>query len=198
LWAWLIFFFTGLRYSVFIEEKLNPKRNYIFCPNHFSYLDIPMSAVAVKRNWRFMAKTELNTIPLLKIFFRTVDISVDRDKARKSFNAVLEARASLQHGYNLVVYPEGTIGYHPPQLLPFKNGPFRLAIETQKPVVPVTFPDNWQLLSVDGYKLKGKPGLSRIIIHKPIETAGLTMIDVSALRQKVHDIILSELKKYND
>ena len=95
-----------------------------------------------------------------------------------------------------MIYPEGTIGPNPPSLLRFKNGSFRLAIEKQVPIVPFTLVDNWKLLYVDGWKMHGRPGVSRAIIHHPIETKGMTMDDLPSLKEKVFHVIESDLKKY--
>lgn len=193
-WAWLLFLLTGIIYRIRYEEKLTSKKSYIFCSNHFSYLDIPMSALVARRNWRFMAKVELEDIPIFNIFFRTVDIPVNRERARESLKAVEEARESLHKGMSIVIYPEGMIGLHPPKMVRFKNGPFRLAIEEQVAIIPVTMMDNWKILFVDGWKMFGRPGISRVFVHSPIETKGMTLDDMDELKEKVYKIIDHDLK----
>jgi 1-acyl-sn-glycerol-3-phosphate acyltransferase len=79
--------------------------------------------------------------------------------------------------------------------LHFKNGPFRLAIEKQAPIVPITLVDNWRHLYVEK-KIWGKPGLLRMVVHEPIITKGMTANDVDALRDRVHAVIDGELKKH--
>jgi len=195
VWARLLFFMTGIFYRIHYEEKLSEEKPYIFCANHFSYMDIPMSALVVKRSWRFMAKVELDNIPIFNIFFRTVDIPVDRGSARESLKAVQEAQDSLERGMNIVIYPEGTIGPHPPKMVRFKNGPFRLAIEKQVPIIPVTMADNWKMLFVDKWKMNGRPGIARVFVHSPVETKGLTMHDMDSLKEKVFNVIDHELKE---
>jgi len=197
VWARLLFFLTGIISRIHYEHELDQNQPYIFCANHFSYLDIPVSALAVKRNWRFMAKIELADIPILNIFFKNLDIAVHRENIRESFKAIKEAGDSLDKGFNIVVYPEGTISPHPPKLVRFKNGPFRMAIEKQIPIVPLTMIDNWRLLYVDGWKMHGHPGVARVFVHAPIETAGMTMDDLNLLKEKVFHILESDLKKYN-
>jgi 1-acyl-sn-glycerol-3-phosphate acyltransferase len=196
IWGYILFLFTGLILKRQYEEKLSKDRPYIFCANHFSYLDIPVSAMVVRRKWRFMAKIQLSNIPIFSIFFGTLDIAVDRDNRRESFRAQVEAGGSLDRKISIVVYPEGTIGPHPPSLVRFKNGPFRMAIEKQVPIVPLTMPDNWRLLYVNGWKIHGHPGVARAFIHSPIETTGMTMDDVDSLRDQVYRIIDADLKKY--
>jgi len=143
-----------------------------------------------------MAKVELGNIPLFNIFFRTVDISVDRQSGRESFKAFKEAGESLENGMSIVNYPEGKISTHVPMLARFKNGPFRLAIEKKIPIVPLTMLDNWKMLYVDGGKMHGRPGISRVIVHPPIETKHLSPDDVDELKRKVFHIIERDLAKF--
>jgi 1-acyl-sn-glycerol-3-phosphate acyltransferase len=195
VWGYILFFLIGIIPRIRYESKLSKDRAYIFCSNHFSYFDVPMSAMAVRRNWRFMAKEELANIPILNIFFRTVDILINRDNARDSFRSMQEASESLKKGMSIVVYPEGMIGPHPPKMVRFKNGPFKLAIEQQVPIVPVTLVDNWKILVVKGWNIYGRPGLARVFVHSPIETKGMTLDDTNALKEKVYGIIDKQLKK---
>ena len=195
VWAWLIFLFTGIIYSIKRESKLNKNQAYIFCPNHTSYLDIPLFAMCYRGYFRFMAKLELSNIPLFNIFFRTIDISVNRGSITESYKALRIAAESIEEGASLVIFPEGKVAHHPPKLEKFKAGPFRLAIEKQVSVVPVTFLDNWQMLYVDK-KIWGRPGIARIVVHKPISTIGLTLDDIESLQIKVHDIIENTIKEY--
>ena len=66
----------------------------------------------------------------------------------------------------------------------FKNGPFRLAIEKQVPIVPITFMNNWLLLPDDFYRRIGHPGIAHVILHDPIPTIGLTENDLDVLKEK--------------
>jgi 1-acyl-sn-glycerol-3-phosphate acyltransferase len=75
----------------------------------------------------------------------------------------------------------------------FKDGAFRAAIEKQIPIVPVTIPYNWIILPADQFLLRWHP--LKVIFHEPIETTGLTLQDVDALKEKVFRIIDEELKR---
>ena len=195
-WGRIIFIFSGIIWKVQFEQKLDKNKTYIFCPNHFSYLDIPMFVICFNGNFRYMAKMELDNIPLFNIFFRTVDIPVNRGNYRESHKSLLIAQESLKKGMSLVIFPEGTIGPNPPQLLNFKNGPFRLAIENEIAIVPITFPDNWKLLHVEK-KFWGRPGIARAIVHAPIETKGMQLTQQNELRERVYNIISDTLKKHS-
>ncbi len=195
IWARLICVFTGLFWEVKFEAPLVRGQRYVFVANHFSYLDIPAFALCYSGNYRFMAKAELSRIPLFNIFFRTVDISVNRSSMTESMKAFKEAGNSLQRGFSLVIFPEGGISPHPPGMMKFKNGPFKLAIDAQVPVVPITFVDNWRHLHVEE-KIFGRPGRVRIRVHRPILTTGMTAADQAVLSQQVYQTIDQTLREY--
>ena len=195
VWAAIVLGGSGMPWRIRHEFKQRHPHGVIFCPNHFSYADIPLAMLACEGNIRFMAKVELGSIPIFRIFFRTVDIPVNRGNRVEAYKALKQAEESLDQGYNLVVFPEGTIGPNPPQLLPLKTGPFRLAIEKQVPIVPVTFIDNWRCLHVEK-KIWGKPGLLRVVVHQAVDTKGMTLDDVETLKQTVYNTINDELRKH--
>ena len=102
-----------------------------------------------------------------------------------SHRAFLRAASDLEKGISITLFPEGTILHNGPRIGRFKNGPFRLAIQAQVPVVPITFLDNWVLLPDDFLKRTGRPGISRVIIHDPIPTLGMTEDDMETLKAQV-------------
>jgi 1-acyl-sn-glycerol-3-phosphate acyltransferase len=187
-WAYFIVTFTGVRYQTEMEEQLDLTRQYVFCPNHSSILDIPYFATVWNNKFKFLAKIEFARIPFFGIFFRTIDIPVDRNSKIGSFRALLKAKEAIDKGYSIIMFPEGTSERNPPQLLEFKNGPFKLAIDKQVPVVPVTFLDNWHLFLFHG-DFMGNPGISRVIIHKPIETTGLNDADLERIKTETYNTI---------
>ena len=76
----------------------------------------------------------------------------------------------------------------------FKNGPFKLAISRQVPIVPITFHNNWKILSHEKDYHNSWPGVSRITIHEPIPTAGMNEDDdLERLKKMVRDVIQTEL-----
>ncbi len=141
-----------------------------------------------------MGKDELLDGFVTGLYFRTVDIPVNRESKMSSFRAFKKAGDRLHGGQTLVIFPEGRIPPHyPPKLDEFKNGPFRLAIELKIPIIPITSPDTWKVLWDDGLKHGSRPGICHIFVHKPIETAHLTIDDADALRDMVHGMIENKL-----
>jgi 1-acyl-sn-glycerol-3-phosphate acyltransferase len=189
--------FAGIFYRYSFETKIDWSRPYIICPNHTSNLDITAVALLNKSTFAFLGKEELLDNFVTKLFFKTIDIPVNRESKIASFRAFKKADEYLKKGISLAIFPEGTISHHyPPRLQDFKNGPFRLAIEHQIPIIPVTLVNVWKKMWDDGSQLGSRPGICDIRVHQPIETRGLSIDDVDQLREKVFNIINSELEKH--
>ncbi len=127
-----------------------------------------------------------------------MNISVDRNSKMDSHRAFVRSSSELDKGTSLVMFPEGTIPNNTPKLGRFKNGPFKLAIAKQIPIVPVTFLNNWQILP-DGRKKKhgGRPKRAKAIVHAPIETKGMTENDLELLKAMVYKTIDNALRQNN-
>ncbi|WP_207422612.1 lysophospholipid acyltransferase family protein [Desertivirga brevis] len=185
---------VGFNYKYKVEKEIDWTRTYIFCANHTSNLDITVMTLIAKNNFAFLGKDELLDNPLLKMFFKTIDIPVDRSSRISSFKAFKRTAEYLKEGISVIIFPEGGIGdEYPPVLLPFKNGPFRLAIENKVPIIPISINDAWKLMWDDGSKYGSRPGICHICIHAPIETGDLTAEDADVLKDKVYDKIKSGL-----
>ncbi len=137
-----------------------------------------------------MGKDELRKAPLFNIFFRKMNILVDRKSRMGSHRAFVRASQEIDKGHSIILFPEGTISKESPKMRPFKNGAFKLAIDKQVPIVPITFVNNWEHLQ-DRAFLQGKsgPGVSLIYVHKPIETKGMTEADMLSLKTLVYNKI---------
>jgi len=169
----------------------------VIVANHTSYLDIVLSYHALPFKIIFMAKAELLKVPLFNIFFKKLDIPVNRKNNTDAHKALLKASSEIKNGNSIFIFPEGTISNNG-NLKPFKNGAFKLAIDEQVPILPITFINNWRLLQNGGlFKSLGRPGLAKIIIHQPIQTKGMTEHHVSMLRDNVRDLTINTLKDYN-
>ncbi|HEY4651983.1 MAG TPA: lysophospholipid acyltransferase family protein [Pontibacter sp.] len=198
LWSaiFLRMFITPLQ--VEWRMKFDPAQRYIFTPNHSSYLDIPMMLRAIPGFLNFVGKSSLAKVPLWGKVYGALYICVDRRSAISSAKSYLQSKKTLDEGRSLVIFPEGTI---PPtaglQMMEFKDGPFRIAIEKQLPVVPVTMPYNQYFMPdvEEGLKIRRHP--LKMIVHEPIATEGMTLADVPALRERVFQIIQQELINHN-
>ena len=186
---------TGIFYKIQYEQPIDWSRTYIVCPNHVSNLDIMSVSKVLKNTFCFMGKHELLDNPLLGIFFKSIDIPVNRESKISSYKAFRQTGERLAQGISVVIFPEGTISkdVYPPQLQEFKNGPFRLAIELKIPILPITSLDTWKVMWDSGSVHGSRPGICHIFVHKPIETAHMTVEDADQLRDKVYDVIKQKL-----
>jgi 1-acyl-sn-glycerol-3-phosphate acyltransferase len=131
---------------------------------------------------------------VLGFFFRTIDITVNRDSKISSFRAFKTAGERLKEGISVVIFPEATIPLmYPPELGNFKNGAFRLAIDLKIPILPVTSLNTWKVLWNTGSLYGSRPGICDIFVHKPIETAHLSLDDADKLRDEVHELIKQKI-----
>ena len=197
LWARLYFPLIFLNVKFDIQFDLVKNRQYILCANHFSYLDIPAIA-RIPIYTKFIGKSSIATVPFFGYMFRKIHIPVNRSNSKSRGQSILQARKALDMGYGLSFFPEGGIKTKkPPQMTPFHDGAFRLAIEKQIPIIPVTFHDNYKI-QPDEPHFNIFPGKMRIVLHPPILPATQDEAEIKALKKKVFDIIQSELNSNQD
>jgi 1-acyl-sn-glycerol-3-phosphate acyltransferase len=151
--------------------------------------------IATPLYFHTMGKAELLKVPLFWRFFQRMNIPVNRKSVKDSHRAYLRAGADIDKGISITLFPEGTIHHNGPVMGRFKNGPFRLAIEKQVPIVPVTFLNNWLLLPDDYQNRIGHPGIAKVIIHDPIPTKGMSEMDLEALKSAVYEVITRPLEE---
>lgn len=196
VWAYCMFTLVAMPFRIEQRKKLDKHQHYVFVANHFSYFDIasmgfnPINAV-------FVGKNDMEKVPLFGFMYRKLHITVDRTSLSSRVNTLKRSAQAIEEGKSIMIFAEGGIlSKHPPTMVKFKDGAFRVAIEKQIPLVPVTIPNNWIILP-DEQPLLLRWGTMKVIFHEPIETKGLTLDDVSELRDKVFSIIATELEHEN-
>ena len=196
IWSALFMGLSFVPVKVKYKGKKPGKGPYVICANHFSILDIAVMGF-LPVNFVYVGKSELAKIPLFGYMFRKLHITVNRKSLKDRYKALEKAKRAADEGHSLVMFPEGgVLSEDPPNMVRFKEGPFRVAIEKQIPVIPVTFPFNWLILPDDkSYLLYHQA--CYVIVHEPVSTEGLTMEDLPALKEKVFKVIDQELKIYN-
>lgn len=195
-WAMALFTCVGLIWKRELKAKFSNKQQYIFCPNHFSYIDIAAMGLTPV-NTIFVGKSAMEKIPLFGFMYRHLHITVDRSKLTSKYSSYTRSLQALDEGKSLIIFPEGgIISEKPPHMSRFKDGAFRLAIEKQIPIVPVTLPHNWIILPDTMPMLLHLKKLT-LVFHEPIDPSAYTAKDIDALKATVHGIIDQELKKQN-
>lgn len=126
-----------------------------------------------------------------------MNVTVDRENKISSHKAFIKLAEQVDKGNCVGIFPEGTISKNAPKLIPFKSGPFKLAIGKKTPIVPVTFLNNWKLLERGTFlKGKGRPGKAIVIINSAIETGENHSEYSEILMKKTFQIIESNIAGY--
>lgn len=167
-WARAYFSLIFLSVKLETKGKILPGKPYIFLANHFSYLDVAMMGF-IPGDVLFVGKASISKAPLFGYYFKKLHIAVDRDRMKSRAETMRRAGIALDQGSSIILFPEGGIfTLHPPKMVPFKNGAFRLAMEKQIPVIPVTLSYNHLILPEDDqfllYRRKAK-----MVFHQALE-----------------------------
>jgi 1-acyl-sn-glycerol-3-phosphate acyltransferase len=193
-WAKFLFTFFFIRIDIKGREYIKPEQAYIFVCNHSSSLDIPLFATACINTFRFLSKIEVTKFPIIGYVVKKLYITVDRKSRTDSVRSIEKMKSSLtEEGISVVLFPEGHRNTTNKPLLDFKDGAFRLAIETQLPIAVLTILNTRDFLPADEFGMK--PGTIYAAWSEPIETKGLTLNDVPTLKEKVKEILLKNLAK---
>jgi len=164
--AWNGVRLTGVRVATVGLDQLDAAGTYIFMSNHVSNLDPPILIPLIPRRTSVMVKKELFTYPILGRAMRMGSlVPVDRGNRDAGIEAVKAAKQVIGQGLNMTIYVEGKRSFDG-KLLPFKKGPFYLAMECGVPVVPVTIAGTHYAMPKKRFAIR--PGTVKVIFHEPI------------------------------
>ena len=191
IWAKCILIGMGFNTKIVFEQHPEKGRSYMFVANHTSMIDIMLMLSIVENPFVFVGKKELAKIPLFGFFYKRTCILVDRSSPKSRMEVFERAQKRLKQGMSICIFPEGGVPDESIILDEFKDGAFRLAIEHEIPVVPMTFYDNKKRFSYTFFS--GSPGQLRAKVHHFIETKGKSEIK-KTLKTEVRTLILNELQ----
>ncbi len=196
IWSKVILYGMGFVPRIKRAKKLNWKDSYMLIANHTSMTDIMLMLLVAKSPFVFVGKAELAKIPLFGLFYKRTCILVDRSSSKSRNAAVLAAQRRLKQGLSVCIFPEGGVPDDESILLDtFKNGAFRLAIDHQIPIVPISFADNKKRFSYTFFS--GGPGQMRVQVHQFLDTHNLETSAVDQLRDESWNIIHDQLIAFN-
>jgi 1-acyl-sn-glycerol-3-phosphate acyltransferase len=194
IWASLVLYGMGFIPKVNYNTTLDTHKSYMLTANHTSMIDIMMMIYVSKTPFVFIGKRELAKLPVFGLIYRRSCILVDRGNAKSRKEAFLQAQRRLKNGVSICIFPEGGVPDDVHVMLDdFKDGAFRLSIEHQIPIVPISFPDSKKRFRY-GFD-SGSPGVLRAVVHPLIPTKGLelNLQNRKLLKQKTAEAIQSEL-----
>lgn len=186
---------TFIRYEFYGRENFRKGQAYIYVSNHTSFLDIPGMCLIIPGEFRALAKKELLKIPVFGWIAQSATVVVDRSSGESRKKSMDKLKKILLDGISILIFAEGTQNRTKEILQTFKEGAFRIAIDTQQPVLPLVVVGAGPLMPPGTIKLK--PGKIKIIVSPEISTAGLTYEDLSALKRKTFDVMKNMIAKNN-
>ena len=181
---------VGIRLKVEGRGRLDRKQSYVIVGNHSSSLDFIVHAHAFPGVFRFLAKQELQKIPVFGWVVKKMCLIVDRSSAMSRARSVVALKQHLAEGWSIFIYPEGSRNKSDDLLGPFYDGAFRIAIQTKAPLAVETILNMSKIAS--GYGLR--PGTVRIVWDEPIPTVGMTANDIPALKERVEQMMRGHLQ----
>ncbi len=186
-WGASLLRWNGIRVEVERPERLRGDRPCIYVANHVSFVDIWAMVKAMPDTVRFVSKKELFRVPAMGQAMKAAGhIPIDRKNHAAAFAMYDEAAVLVRGGTSAVVFPEGTRSWDG-TLMPFKKGPFVLAIKAQVPIVPVYIHGTFDIMR-RGSRYPRK-GVIRLVPGDEIPTAGLTFDDRDALSRRTREAL---------
>ena len=197
IWSRLTCHILLLPIKVNNNTQVKTNQSYIFVANHQGAFDIFLIYGFLGRNFKWMMKKSLRSIPFVgKACQSAGHIFVDKSGPKKIQETIEQARHTLIDGTSLVVFPEGSRTFTG-KMRPFKKGAFQLADELQLPIVPLTIDGSFEILPRTGKFIKRHR--MTLTMHDPIDPQGQGPEDITATMEKAYTAIQSRLpEQYKD
>jgi 1-acyl-sn-glycerol-3-phosphate acyltransferase len=186
-WSWLFSKLNFILYEITGRDNISRNKSYIYVSNHTSFLDIPGLCLALPGQFRPLAKKELLKIPVFGWIAQVAAVIVDRSSHDSRVKSLEKLSRTLAKGISILIFPEGTQNRSKELLQPFKDGAFRIAIETKQPILPIMIEGAGKLMPPG--KAEIYPGKIRIVIGEEIPTAGYSDKDIQKLKTKVFEVM---------
>ena len=168
------------------DAPTNPRLPYVAVSNHESYADIFLiSHFPWEMKW--LSKDTMFKIPVMGWMMRMAnDIPIERGKRESVVSALRGCRDRLSKRVSVMIFPEGTRA-RTDDLLPFKDGAFKLAIEAGVPILPIAVAGTRHCMAKGSFAFRRARAKARVL--PAIPTTGLTNADVAALRERTRETI---------
>lgn len=185
LWMGLFLLLSGCRFSISGKENFNETTNAVIVCNHNSLIDIPVSFPFLPRANKTIAKKSFSKIPIFGLIYTFGTVLVDRKDEKSRRKSIEDMKEVLATGLDMLIYPEGTRNRTSEPLKSFHSGAFKLAIDTNKPIIPVVLLNTKKILPAKP-AMYFTPGKIQMDILPAIYPEGHT---IDSLKNKVYDIM---------
>ncbi|KAA3609323.1 MAG: 1-acyl-sn-glycerol-3-phosphate acyltransferase [Calditrichaeota bacterium] len=191
IWGRVSVWVTLSRISVSGREKIKEGQSYVIVANHPSAFDILVVYGWIGLDFKWVIKKEVRKYPILGYSCHKMGhVFVDRSNTDAAIKSLQSAKSRIRDGVSIFFFPEGT---RHKEIGQFKKGAFRMALDLELPILPVTIRDSEKI--IPSKSIKVRPGHAEMIFHDPIETSDYNHENLRELVEKSHDIIMAPLKK---
>jgi len=194
LWSWIFSMLTFIRYSFVGREHFHKGKSHIYVSNHTSFLDIPGLCLMIPGEFRPLAKKELLKIPVFGWIAQSAAIIVDRSSGESRKKSMDKLKRIKLEGLSILIFAEGTQNRTKEVLQPFKDGAFRIAIDTQEPILPMVVVGAGPLMPPGTLQLK--PGKVKVVVAPEIPTTGLAYDDIPKLKRQTFEVMKELIVKH--
>lgn len=189
VWARLNGYLTPMLVNVMGRNNILTTQSYVIVANHQSQYDIFVLYGWLGVDFKWVMKQELRKIPGIGIGCEKVGhIFIDRSNHEKAIASLHAAKEKIVNGTSVIFFPEGTRSKDG-SLRTFKKGAFKMAIDLELPILPITIIGTKEILPSNTTDLF--PGKVLMMIHKPIDTTGYTDANLDELMDLTHRVIES-------
>lgn len=196
---WSMFAIRLLLLPVKVEgrENIAEGQSYVFCANHQGAFDIFLIYGFLGRNFKWMMKQSLRNMPLVGLACEKAGfIFVDNKNVGRMKHMYEAARATLQGGVSVVVFPEGR-RTETGKIGVYKRGAFMLADELQLPVIPLTINGSYEVMRRQNDWHWVRWHRLRLTIHKPISPTGQGADNIQYLMEQSKAATMTALDENN-
>lgn len=196
VWSRLNSYMTPMFVKVTGRENIDKKQSYVIVSNHQSHFDVFVLYGWIGIDFKWVMKQELRNIPVFGLACEKVGfIFIDRSNKKAALASLNAAKEKIVDGTSVVFFPEGTRSTTG-ELIEFKKGAFRMALDLQLPILPLTIIGTKNILPNKTVNLL--PGKTKMIIHKPIDSNKYSPETIDELISEVKAVIQSGLDKYGE
>jgi len=191
VWVYLFGYTTGIIFKAYNKQVVDRNKSYVFVINHTSFLDTCAIPIAIPAPLVALGKAELKKIPIFSTIVSRWTVWVDRSSVESRKKSSLELMKILKGGTSILVAPEGTRNNTDEPLLPFRYGPFRLAIESQINILPVVIHNADKRMKRGSLLLQ--PGSVTTHCLPEISVQGKTDQDIEEITQQTHELMRAKI-----
>lgn len=187
---------TGADITIIGHENVPKDQAVLYIGNHRSFFDILLTYVHCPDLTGYVAKKEMEPIPLLSIWMRYLHcLFLDRKDIKEGMKTILTAIEKVKNGISICIFPEGTRnkGNNELELLPFHEGSFKIATKSGCPIIPMAISNSAEIF--ENHFPKIKPCKVVVEYGKPIYPEQLSKEDKKRLGAYTQEMILEMLKK---